>query len=123
MKRNVLCIVLTVIVLLCTGCGKGKAGLSGSYKGESGLSDEYVLTFSSDGTCSMDETVYSSWLEGGSESRSYTGIWRENDSGDNYEVILNNWSGTLYAELLENGDLLVTSDESWWDNMTAVKVE
>lgn len=123
MKRNSLCIMLTVLVLLCTGCGKGKAELSGSYKGESGLSDEYVLTFSSDGTCSMEETVYSSWLEGGSESRSYTGIWRENDSGDKYEVILNNWSGTLYAELLENGDLLVTSDESWWDNMTAVKVE
>lgn len=43
MKRNVLCIMMTVIVLLCTGCGKGKAGLSGSYKSESGLSDEYVL--------------------------------------------------------------------------------
>lgn len=40
MKQNVLYIMLTV---MCRMCGKGKAGLSGSYKGESGLSDEYVL--------------------------------------------------------------------------------
>lgn len=53
-------------------------------------------------------------------------MWKregETDSGDKYEIILNGWSCTLYAELLESGDLLITAEESWWDTITAVKVE
>lgn len=121
MRKNLLFIMLLGLMLLCAGCGKGKEKLNGSYKGES--SREYILTFADDGTCSMDETLYSKWLEGGSETKSYTGIWRETDSGDKYEIILNDWSCTLYAELLESGDLLITAEESWWDTITSVKVE
>lgn len=53
-------------------------------------------------------------------------MWKregETDSGDKYEIILNDWSCTLYAELLESGDLLITAEESWWDIITAVKVK
>lgn len=61
MRKNLLFIMLLGLMLLCAGCGKGKEELNGSYKGES--SREYILTFADDGTCSMDETLYSKWLE------------------------------------------------------------
>lgn len=120
-KTKKVFIMLLGVMLLCAGCGKSKTDISGTYKGEVRLGNEYLLTLSDDGTCTMVRTVYSSWLENGSESESHSGIWRENDSDDTYEIILNGWSCTLYAEPLESGDLLVTSDASWWDNTTFSK--
>lgn len=121
MKKKFVCFMLLGVILFCTGCGKGKADISGTYMGEIGLSSELLLVLSDDGTCTMKRTVYSKWLENGSESEDFSGIWRENDSDDTYEIILNGWSGTLYAEVLESEDLLVTSDASWWDNTTFEK--
>ncbi|MBD5543914.1 MAG: hypothetical protein HDR01_06685 [Lachnospiraceae bacterium] len=122
--RNIfLLLALAAMILSLVGCssGKMKAGTYYSDTGQTRGTVKSTMIFEKDGTCTYEVIrKVSKGLGKGSEeiTETYIGTWSETDDNNIYKMILDGFDGTLYAEFLENGDIMVTSDSSWWTNET-----
>ncbi|MCM1233923.1 MAG: hypothetical protein NC489_27775 [Ruminococcus flavefaciens] len=121
-KLVVMVSILVVMVFCCAGCSGDSSGIeAGTYKGSSEgekgvISSTFV--FGEDGTCSYEYVYEANYAE---HKVSYTGVWMESEEKDTYEIALNEMSSTLYAKVLDSGNVIVSSDGNGWQTETFTK--
>ena len=116
-------IVFTGMLLCLTGCsGGGNKLKAGTYSGSSEESEKVIsstFVFEKDGACTY-ECVYIGFNTK-EKTESYTGVWSETKENDTYEIMLNGVSSTLYAKVLDSGDVVVSSNGNDWATETFSK--
>ena len=104
--KKIIAIMMCVMLLGLTACG-GSTGIKpGTYNGSAGGGSRFE--FRKDGTCLYSYEELKEDLEG---------TYDKMDDG-RYEIILNGLNYTLYGKVTENGEVIVSSDSSQWENET-----
>ena len=106
MKKVLAVILVTIMMMVFTGCGNG-VDLEGTYKSE----ENHDFSFQKDGTCSYItySNLYSEEKKDFVETPNPSyGTWEK--EGDSYKIIIEGIPCTLYGTI--NGDVLMVSSDS-----------
>ena len=103
--KKIIAIMMCVMLLGLTACG-GSTGIKpGTYNGSA--EEQSTFVFEKDGKCTY--SCYNKY--------SYNGTYDKLDDG-RYEIILDGLTYTLFGKVTENGEVIVSSDSSQWENET-----